>query len=68
MTLTIRLNDKAQSLAAGQSVADLLAAQGVNPQGVAVALNGAVLPRGRWAEIRLNDGDELHLFTAIAGG
>ena len=68
MTLTIRLNDKAQSLAAGLSVADLLAAQGVNPQGVAVALNGAVLPRGRWAETRLNDGDELHLFTAIAGG
>ncbi|HHQ4554653.1 TPA: sulfur carrier protein ThiS [Aeromonas veronii] len=68
MTLTIRLNDKAQPLAAGQSVADLLAAQGVNPQGVAVALNGAVLPRGHWAETRLNDGDELHLFTAIAGG
>ncbi|MEV3835629.1 sulfur carrier protein ThiS [Aeromonas allosaccharophila] len=68
MTLTIRLNDKAQPLAAGQSVADLLAAQGVNPQGVAVALNGAVLLRGRWAETRLNDGDELHLFTAIAGG
>ncbi|WP_026141213.1 sulfur carrier protein ThiS [Aeromonas dhakensis] len=68
MTLTIRLNDKAQSLVAGQSVADLLAAQDVNPQGVAVALNGAVLPRSRWAETRLNDGDELHLFAAIAGG
>ena len=68
MTLTIRLNDKAQPLTAGQSVADLLAAQDVNPQGVAVALNGAVLPRGRWAETRLNDGDELYLFTAIAGG
>jgi sulfur carrier protein len=68
MTLTIRLNDKTQPLAAGHSVADLLAAQGVNPQGVAVALNGAVLSRGRWAETRLNDGDELHLFTAIAGG
>ena len=68
MTLTIRLNDKAQPLTAGQSVADLLAAQDVNPQGVAVALNGAVLPRSRWPETRLNDGDEIHLFTAIAGG
>lgn len=38
------------------------------PQGVAVALNGAVLPRSRWPETRLNDGDEIHLFTAIAGG
>ncbi|EKP0261093.1 sulfur carrier protein ThiS [Aeromonas sobria] len=68
MSLTIRLNDKTQPLAVGLSVADLLTSQGVNPQGVAVALNGAVLPRGRWAETRLNDGDELHLFTAIAGG
>ncbi len=68
MTLTIRLNDKAQPLTAGQSVADLLAVQEIPPQGVAVALNGAVLSRSRWAETRLNDGDELHLFTAIAGG
>ncbi|PKQ81277.1 sulfur carrier protein ThiS [Aeromonas sobria] len=68
MTLTIRLNAQEQPLAAGQSVAELLAVEGVQPQGVAVALNGAVLPRGRWAETRLNDGDELHLFTAIAGG
>ena len=64
----IRFNDQPQPVAAGESVASLLAAQGVNPQGVAVALNGAVLPRGRWADTRLNDGDELHLFTAIAGG
>ncbi|WP_290438196.1 sulfur carrier protein ThiS, partial [Aeromonas caviae] len=52
----------------GQRLTELLAVQEIPPQGVAVALNGAVLPRGRWAETRLNDGDELHLFTAIAGG
>ncbi|QSE75619.1 sulfur carrier protein ThiS, partial [Aeromonas media] len=46
----------------------LLAAQEIAPQGVAVALNGAVLPRSRWPDTRLNDGDEIHLFTAIAGG
>ncbi|QFI53378.1 sulfur carrier protein ThiS [Aeromonas simiae] len=68
MTLTIRLNDKEQAIAAGQSVADLLVTHDINPQGVAVALNGAVLPRGRWAETPLNEGDEIHLFTAIAGG
>ena len=33
MTLTIRLNDKAQPLTAGQSVADLLAARGSVPKG-----------------------------------
>ncbi|WP_429142643.1 sulfur carrier protein ThiS [Aeromonas hydrophila] len=66
--MKIRLNDIELTLPTGQHLTELLAAQDVNPQGVAVALNGAVLPRGRWAETRLNDGDELHLFTAIAGG
>ncbi|MDU7780578.1 MAG: sulfur carrier protein ThiS [Aeromonas caviae] len=66
--MKIRLNDIELTLPTGQSLTELLAVQEISPQGVAVALNGAVLPRGRWAETRLNDGDELHLFTAIAGG
>ncbi|MFQ2580826.1 sulfur carrier protein ThiS [Aeromonas caviae] len=66
--MKIRLNDIELTLPTGQHLTELLAVQEISPQGVAVALNGAVLPRGRWAETRLNDGDELHLFTAIAGG
>ncbi|AVP92184.1 sulfur carrier protein ThiS [Aeromonas rivipollensis] len=66
--MNIRLNDIELTLPTGQSLTELLAMQDIAPQGVAVALNGAVLPRGCWPETRLNDGDELHLFTAIAGG
>ncbi|MBL0554449.1 sulfur carrier protein ThiS [Aeromonas caviae] len=66
--MKIRLNDIELTLTTGQRLTELLAVQEIPPQGVAVALNGAVLPRSRWAETRLNDGDELHLFTAIAGG
>lgn len=66
--MRIRFNDMEIALPGGQSVASLLAAQGIREQGVAVALNGVVLARSRWAETLLNDGDELHLFTAIAGG
>ncbi|MEB5774441.1 sulfur carrier protein ThiS [Aeromonas caviae] len=66
--MKIRLNDIELTLPTGQCLTELLAVQEIPPQGVAVALNGAVLPRSRWAETRLNDGDELHLFTAIAGG
>lgn len=68
--MNIRLNDKALALTTEEaaSVAALLAAQAVASQGVAVALNGAVLPRSRWPETPLVEGDELHLFTAIAGG
>lgn len=70
--MKIRLNDSELVLTTSPesqiSVAELLAAREVAPQGVAVALNGAVLPRSRWLDTRLNDGDQIHLFTAIAGG
>ncbi|MGE6109177.1 sulfur carrier protein ThiS [Aeromonas sobria] len=66
--MNIRLNDIELTLPTGQCLTELLAVQEIAPQGVAVALNGIVLPRSRWAETRLNDGDEIHLFTAIAGG
>lgn len=68
--MNIRLNDKALALTTeeGANVAALLTAQGVTQNGVAIALNGAVLPRSRWPETPLNEGDEIHLFTAIAGG
>ncbi|MBV7437113.1 sulfur carrier protein ThiS [Aeromonas sp. sif2416] len=66
--MKIRLNDIELTLPTGQSLTELLAMQDIAPQGVAVALNGAVLPRGRWPDTRLGDGDEIHLFTAIAGG
>ncbi|MGL5071230.1 MAG: sulfur carrier protein ThiS [Aeromonas salmonicida] len=70
--MKIRLNDSELVLTTSPdnqiSVAELLAAREVAPQGVAVALNGAVLPRSRWTDTRLNDGDQIHLFTAIAGG
>ena len=62
------LVQRSNVLPTGQRLTELLAVQEIAPQGVAVALNGAVLPRSRWPDTRLNDGDEIHLFTAIAGG
>lgn len=36
--------------------------------GIAVARNGELVPRSRWAEVALNDNDELDLVTAVQGG
>ena len=37
-------------------------------RGVAVALNGAVVPRGEWASKRLTEGDRVEVLSAIGGG
>ena len=38
------------------------------PAGVAVAVNGALVPRGRWAETRVGEGDRVEIVRAVAGG
>ncbi len=52
------------------SIATLLAGRGIDVQarGIAVARNGAVVPRARWAETALADGDEIEIIKAISGG
>ena len=46
----------------------LLDRQGVPEKGVAVALNGEVVPRARWPKVVLADGDRIDLVKIVAGG
>lgn len=49
---------------------DLLEARAVDlaRRGVAVALNGAVVPRGQWRETRLRPDDRVEIVKPFAGG
>ena len=37
-------------------------------RGIAVALNGEVVTRGRWDEATLSEGDRLEVLRAVGGG
>lgn len=50
------------------TVASLLVARGVETRGVAVAVNGTVVPKSQWLDTRLKDGDVVEVVTAAAGG
>ena len=65
---TIRVNGEDQPLAA--SVAELVQTLGLKPdaKGVAVAVNGAVVPRGAWAATTLAPGDAVEVIRALQGG
>ena len=69
MNQHIQVNGKPESLAASTLDA-LLHAKGVAPgaKGVAVALNGQVVPAGRWHETTLSPGDELEIVRPFSGG
>ncbi|GAA0795507.1 sulfur carrier protein ThiS [Spirilliplanes yamanashiensis] len=62
MTLTVN-GEPRQS--AARTVADLV---GEPRRGVAVAVNGEVVPRRTWADTALRDGDRVEILTAAQGG
>ncbi|HMY18868.1 MAG TPA: sulfur carrier protein ThiS [Polyangium sp.] len=49
---------------------DLLASQGIAPdtKGIAVAVNGSVVPRSTWAETSLANEDEIEIVKIMQGG
>ena len=68
MTATIRVNGRDENLAAA-TVAELLRARGIErPRGVAVAVNGAVVPARRWTEVALAPGDAVEIVKPFGGG
>jgi sulfur carrier protein len=52
----------------GATVADLVATWCESPRGVAVARNGEVVPKSRWADVTIGPTDTFEIVTASAGG
>jgi sulfur carrier protein len=62
------VNGAPADLAPGTTVADLVAARCTSAKGVAVALNGEVVPRSTWGSTQVTPGDDVEIVTAAAGG
>lgn len=65
----IRINGESEPFAA-QTIEALLAEKAVDTgqRGVAVALNGAVVPRAAWRDTPLKPGDSVEIVRARQGG
>jgi sulfur carrier protein len=55
---------------AGATIAELLGDLGVEARarGVAVAVDGEVVPRAEWPERRINEGERVEALSAMQGG
>ncbi len=69
MAAEIRVNGETEPLAAATLEA-LLAEKAVDTgqRGIAVAVNGAVVPRAAWAATALHPGDSVEIVRARQGG
>ena len=68
--MRIELNGEPRELAAAATLADAVRESGANAEarGVAVALDGEVVPRAEWAKTPLAEGSAVEVLAAIQGG
>jgi sulfur carrier protein len=66
--LEVTLNGEPHRVAAGATVADLVAGLGRDPRTVAVERNGDLVPRARFNETPLGAGDRLEVVHFVQGG
>lgn len=64
----IDLNGETRSVESGLTVDRLVRELGRDPRTVAVEYNGEILPRRRYADTRLADGDRLEIVHFVQGG
>jgi sulfur carrier protein len=68
--VNVVLNGESRELRDGASLVDAIAASGApeDRRGVAVALDGEVVPRGEWDATALRDGARVEVLQAVQGG
>jgi len=68
--MRVELNGRTVEVADGATVAELVEQAGAGPdgRGVAVALDGEVVPRSAWDDTRVAAGQSVEVLQAVQGG
>lgn len=66
--MRLLLNGEERDIAGIGSIADLVAALGLDARKVAVERNLEIAPRSTYADVSLADGDRIEIVTFIGGG
>ncbi|WP_237449493.1 sulfur carrier protein ThiS [Novosphingobium silvae] len=66
--LLLTVNGEMRRIAAGSTIADLVASLGLDPRKVAVEHNAQIAPRSTLGDVALDDGDVLEIVHFVGGG
>lgn len=66
--ITVFANGKAQQVATGKTVAEMIREMRLVPASVLVERNGEALLRQEWEEEKVEHGDRLEFVKVVAGG
>ena len=66
--MRVVLNGEQRELGASATIADAVEASGAPDRGVAVAVDGEVVPHPQWEDTELRDGQRVEVLQAVQGG
>lgn len=66
--MQITVNGESRPVAPETPLQALIDQLGLGERRVAVEINGDIIPRSRWAQQPLQDGDRVELIHAVGGG
>ena len=65
---TIQVNGELQEVAAGATLADVVAQLGLPPERLAIELNRVIVKRELWMSTRVTAGAEIEIVQFVGGG
>ena len=68
MELRVRINGADRRFARPLTVKELVGELGMEGKRIAIERNGEIVPRSRYGELALADGDRLEVVVAVGGG
>lgn len=66
--MNLRINGKSTTLTAPQTLEAYLASRNLDPAVVVIELNESIVPKDKWAETLLAEGDSLEIVSFVGGG
>lgn len=66
--MEIKVNGEKKNIASGTTLAALLDALSIVPQGIAVEVNREIVPKRLHGETALRDGDAIEIVRMVGGG
>jgi thiamine biosynthesis protein ThiS len=66
--ILIQVNGENRETTAGTTVAELLSQLGLNSGRLAIELNLRILPKAKWEETRIAEGDRFEIVQFVGGG
>lgn len=66
--MNLRINGKSATLPQAQTLETYLASRNLDPAVVVIELNESIVPKDKWAETLLAEGDSLEIVSFVGGG